>query len=275
MFAVAGFGYAAASAREDLAAGVRYAEAAVSALESGDFDRARADFAAAAVVLERAHADLDSPLAAAASVVPVLAQHREAAVGMSEAGFTGAADVAAAIDEIDLEELRVVGGRIDVAAIAALRMPFTRVHDALDRLGSAVDEARSPWLVNRARIELDDFELSVAEHLPSLENAIAATELAPDMLGSERQQTYLVLFTTPSEARGLGGFVGNYAELTRRRRPALPERVRARPRTLDRPVAAAGVALDGPAGFLDRYAPFGFVDDGSGSSATPRSATSR
>ena len=34
------------------------------------------------------------------------------------------------------------------------------------------------------------------------------------MLGADEPRTYLVLFTTPSESRGLGGFVGSYAELT-------------------------------------------------------------
>ena len=34
------------------------------------------------------------------------------------------------------------------------------------------------------------------------------------MLGADGPRTYLLLFTTPSESRGLGGFVGSYAELT-------------------------------------------------------------
>ena len=37
--------------------------------------------------------------------------------------------------------------------------------------------------------------------------------MAPAMLGADGPRTYLMLFTTPSESRGLGGFVGSYAEL--------------------------------------------------------------
>jgi hypothetical protein len=261
--AAAGFGLAVAEARDDLTAGVRYAERAVSALEGGDFDQAAADFDSAADVLDRAHGQLASPWAAGASLVPVLAQHRTAAVDMSGVGSSGAAEVADAIREIDLDSLRSVNGRIDVAAVAALRDPFTRVHAALDRLSAAARDSGSPWLVNRARFELDDFETSVAEHLPSLENAISATELAPAMLGADGPRTYLLLFTTPSEARGLGGFVGNYAELTvDDGQLRLGEFGRAQ--ALDELVAEAGTRLDDPQEFVERYGRFGYDVDGNG-----------
>lgn len=263
VLAIAGFGFAAAQARGDLAAGVRAAEAAVKALEDGEFEVAADEFTTAAEVLERAHDELSSPWAAAASFVPVVAQHRVATVDMSDAGAVGAAEVAAAIEDIQLDSLRAIGGRVDLAAVSALREPFTRVHAALDRLGAAVRASRSPWLVNRARVELDDFELSIAEHLPSLESAIAATELAPDMLGADRPQVYLVLFTTPSEARGLSGFVGSYAELTADGGQLGLSRF-GRAQQLDQRVLAAGVRLDGPAGFRERYGRFGFGRDGGG-----------
>ena len=85
---------------------------------------------------------------------------------------------------------------------------------ALDELQVATDAAQSPWLVPRARTVLDDFDQSIAEHVPALDSALAAVRMAPDMLGADGPRRYLLLFTTPSEARGLGGFIGSYAELT-------------------------------------------------------------
>ena len=148
-----------------------------------------------------------------AAVVPVVAQHHTAVADMSGVGAAGAATVAEALGEIDLDALRPVEGRIDLDALTALHGPLTRVRAALAELQRTADASRSPWLVHRATYELDDFDSSVEEHLPGLDNALAAIELAPQMLGADTPRTYLMLFTTPSEARGLGGFVDSYVEL--------------------------------------------------------------
>ncbi len=52
---------------------------------------------------------------------------------------------------------------------------------------------------------LDDFDESIDEHLPSLDNALTAIGMAPDMLGADGPRRYLLLFTTPAESQGLGG----------------------------------------------------------------------
>ncbi len=214
LIAIAGFGFAAARARSDLAAGVRWAETAVSSLEHGDFASAADDFASASTALERAHDELTAPWALGSAAIPIVAQHRDAAVDMSEAGASGAGIVAAALEEIDLESLHIVDGQVDLEALAALRGPLGRVHDALDELASAVQRSRSPWLVHRAEVELDDFETSIAEHLPSLDDAITALDLAPRMLGADGARHYLVLYTSPSTTTALGGAIVGFAELS-------------------------------------------------------------
>ena len=214
IIAIAGFGFAAARARSDLAAGVRWAESGVSSLEHGDFASAADDFASASTALERAHDELTAPWALGSAAIPIVAQHRDAAVDMSDAGASGAGIVAAALEEIDLESLRIVGGQVDLEALAALRGPLGRVHVALDELASAVQRSRSPWLVHRAEVELDDFETSIAEHLPSLDDAITALDLAPRMLGADAARHYLVLYTSPSTTTALGGAIVGHAELS-------------------------------------------------------------
>ena len=118
----------------------------------------------------------------------------------------------------------------------------------LVELQQTSQDVRSPWLVNRATYELDDFDESVAEHLPALQNALRAIELAPEMLGADGPRTYLLLFTTPSESRALGGFIGSYAELTVTDGQLALGRLRPRPRTSTRAVVRGGGHDDRPRG---------------------------
>ncbi len=261
--ATAGFGVAAARARHDLAGGRTTAELGVAALESGDFAEAERWFREAAMLLDRAHERLTEPAAGGARLVPVVAQHRAAVVELSESGAHGATTVADALDEIDLDALRTVDGRIDLDAVEALDGPLTRVRDALVDLQQHLDEVRTPWLVHRAEIELDDFDSSIDEHLPSLDNSLAAIRLAPEMLGADRPRRYLVLFTTPSESRGLGGFVGNYAELTVDD-GHLSMTHFGRAANLDQQALRAGARVTGHEEFLRQYGRFGFDTDGEG-----------
>jgi len=261
--ASAALGYEVAKTRHALADGLNAAEQGVSQLENGDFGDAAQSFRAASATLAAAHERVSSPLAAGAAVVPVVAQHRAAVADMSGVGAAGAATVADALDEIDLDALRTVEGRINLDALAALEGPLTRVRAALVDLQQTTDESRSPWLVDRATYELDDFDASIDEHLPGLDNALAAIEMAPQMLGADGPRTYLTLFTTPSESRGLGGFVGSYAELTvDDGQLSLSEFGRAQ--DLDAAALQAGARVTGHDAFLRQYGRFGFDTDGAG-----------
>lgn len=43
---------------------------------------------------------------------------------------------------------------------------------------------------------------------------MVAVRNAPTMLGADGPRVYFLTFTTPSEAHGLGGYMGNWAEVT-------------------------------------------------------------
>jgi hypothetical protein len=259
--AAAGFGYAAATSRHDLASGLNTAEFGVVALENGRFDEAADWFRQATGYLDSANERLDRPWARAAAVVPVAARYQSAVSDMSHVGADGAAVVADTLAEIDLDRLRPVGGKFDLAALADLSGPLTRVRDALVRLQDTADNARSDWLVNRATYELDDFDASVAEHLPSLQNALEALQLAPQMLGVDGPRTYFVLFTTPSESRSLGGFVGSYAELTVTDGQLALGPV-GRSQDLDAAAHAAGARVHDHPDFVREFGKFGYDTDG-------------
>ena len=261
--AVAGFGYAAAASRHDLAAGLTTAELGVSALEGGQFDEAADWFAEAKGHLDAANANLDEPWARVAAVVPVAAHYQRAVGDMSHSGADALGVVSEALEEINLDRLRPADGRFDLEALVALDAPLTRVRDALVDLRATADDSRSVWLVDRATYELDDFAESVDEHLPSIDDALHAIRLAPEMLGADGRRTYLLVFTTPSESRGLGGFVGSYGELqVDDGTLTLGEFGRAQ--DLDPRIQAAGARVNDHDAFLEQYGRFGYDADGTG-----------
>jgi hypothetical protein len=260
--ATLGFGAAAAQSREELAAGVRSAEQGVTSLENGTFDDAERWFREASSYLASANERMAKPWTSAAALVPVVAQHRSAVLDMSGVGAEGAATVADALAEIDLDALRTVDGHFDLDALAGLEGPLSRVRDALMDLQQTTDAARSPWLVNRAMRELDDFDTSIDEHLPALESSLQAIDLAPAMLGADEPRTYLVLFTTPSESRGLGGFIGSYAELTAEDGQLTLDNF-GRAQDLDAAANEASARVTGHEAFLHQYGRFGYGEDGS------------
>jgi hypothetical protein len=261
--ATVGFGAAAAQARHDLADGRNSAELGVSSLESGDYEAAEQWFREAATYLQRAHQRLTEPWASGATFIPVVAHYRDAAVDLSRVAADGAGTVADALADVDLDSLRAVDGRIDLDALDSLEEPLMHVRNALVQLKAVTDASRSPWFVHRVDIELDDFDESVDEHLPGIENALEAIRLAPELLGVDGPRRYLVLFTTPAESRGLGGFVGNYAELTADHGRLAMSRF-GRAQELDRAAEKAGARVRGHEDFLAQYGRFGFDTDGSG-----------
>ncbi|MET0144685.1 MAG: DUF4012 domain-containing protein [Ilumatobacteraceae bacterium] len=261
--AAGGLLYEVAKSRHSLGSGLNAAEQGVVKIERGDFAGAAGDFRQAADILDDAHQRVGGPLGLGAAAVPVLAQHRAAIVDMSGVGADGARTVADALDEIDLDTLRTDDGRFDLAALGALEEPLTDVRNALVALQQTTDESRSQWLVGRATYELDDFDESIDEHLPGLDEALRAIQMAPTMLGADTPRTYLVLFTTPSESRGLGGFIGNYGEL-RVDDGKLELSNFGRAQDLDAAAVAAGARVNGHEEFRARYGPFGFDEDGNG-----------
>jgi hypothetical protein len=69
-------------------------------------------------------------------------------------------------------------------------------------------------LVAPVRDRLSLLGEDIDENAEQLDNAVTTARLAPQLLGGDGTRHYLIMFTTPAEARGLGGFMGNFAELT-------------------------------------------------------------
>ncbi len=257
MIALAGFGASAVRARTDLRAGQAHANAGVTALNDGDVTGAATEFAAASTSLRAAHDQLSGPLVAGASVLPVIAQHRDVAVETSKAAADATSRIASALDGVDLSALRFSGGGIDLGAVTVVRDRLGEVDAALDDLELTLDRPRSGWLVKPVETRLDAVADKIADAAPRVATAWRVTSALPAMLGDTGPRTYLVLFTTPAEARGLGGFLGYYAEL-RADHGHLTMQAFGKASDLEARADAIHAKINAPAEFLERYRDWGF-----------------
>ena len=172
-------------------AGRRRRNHAITQLNEGDYEAAAELFASAADAFERSDSRLSGIVVAPSHLVPVVAHNVRAGADLAAAAASGTAAAAAALRAIDPAPLSVVDGAIDLAAIAAVQEPLLQVEAVLN-----------------------DLDERLTSNEPGLQNALDAVRLAPQMLGDDGLRRYLVLFTTPVEARGATGFVRNYAVVT-------------------------------------------------------------
>lgn len=248
--------YAALGARDDLRAGVDRAREAARLTADLESEAGSAEMRGAADALAAANGRLGAWYTRPARLVPIIAQHHRAGADLTGEVAEQLDAAAADLAEISLDGLQVSGGAIDVDAVESLASPVVRFGDRIDRLVRLVDEVDSPWLVSAVRTRLDELDAELAELLPRLDDAELAVEVLPEMLGRDEPQRYLVLFTTPSEARGLGGFIGNYAVLSIDD-GRIAVAATGRRSELEEAAVDAGASLSGPPGLLTTYGKFG------------------
>ncbi len=201
-------------AADDLRAGSTQTQAGLSALGDGDVEGAQASFDAAADSFESADSLLANPLVSAARFVPGLAQHQRTVTELSSEAADAARFLSNELDAVDLDRLSVTDGRIDVQRVAALQTPLLAIQRRVEGLQHTVDELDSDWLIAPVGDRVDDLADELAAQRQRSADALEVVSAAPAMLGGDGPRTYFIGFTTPAEARGSGGFMGNWAEMT-------------------------------------------------------------
>ncbi|MCC5952475.1 MAG: DUF4012 domain-containing protein [Acidimicrobiia bacterium] len=161
----------------------------------------------------RAAVLLGGPWTWPARALPVVGPQVRAGAAAAVHGrhVTEAAAVSAA--QADPENLRYVDGRVDLVEVAAAAPLLERTAEAMSEAAAALDDVGSPWLLPPVRAEVERFVERLDDVAPQAELAAVAAAQAPLLLGAAGPRRYLVLFTTPAEMRGAGGFVGNWALL--------------------------------------------------------------
>ncbi len=209
MFAVLGYRSA-----DDIRDAGDHARRGLDALADGDVDTASDAFTAAAQRFELADDSVDSPWTTAARLVPGVAQHHRVATELTAAGAESTRLLAERLADVDLDALTSEPGRIDVDVVRSLQDPLLDIEMQIETLQQTVTELDNQWLVPAAAERLDALASDLAEQRQRSVDALAVATAAPGLLGGDGPRTYFIGFTTPAEARGLGGFMGNWAEIT-------------------------------------------------------------
>jgi hypothetical protein len=201
------------SVTRDLTQGARLIDDGLVAARDADEDLAGERLQQAARHLTSADATLTSWFVSPARVLPIVGPNLDAVESLAAETGNVAEVTAAAANVADVDQLRFVDGRLDPQAIAAMQAPLQSTVEALDGLQLTLDGADSPWLVAPMAERLDRLHTELDDAMPDAELALSTVRVAPNLLGASGPRRYLVLFTTPVEARGRSGFPGNFAEL--------------------------------------------------------------
>jgi hypothetical protein len=205
-----------------------------------------------------AQARLSSWWAQPARFVPGVSQQAVAVGQLTDEGRRVASSGDVVQSASDYRSLKYQSGRIDLDQVAMLTAP---VGDASRELQASADRLQAvdrSWLLPPLASKARSFEEHVVTAADDAATAHEVLSLLPDLLGATGDRHYFVAFLNPAEARGLGGFMGNYGELE-----AVDGRMRMirSGKIADIEPAVKGVrTLDGPREFLERYGRFDPAD---------------
>jgi hypothetical protein len=194
--------------------GIANARLGLTMARAGNDEGATERLLEAARALDEANGALDGWWARPARAVPLLGhQARAASLGTAE-GRDLAAVAARATGTVPVAALEFEDGRIDLDLVVAAAGPLGELAEMLATVDHRLAGADGGWVLPPFSTHLHELRAAVDEALPDARTAAAVAEAAPGLLGGDGLRRYLVLFTTPAETRGLGGFVGSWAELT-------------------------------------------------------------
>jgi hypothetical protein len=190
------------------------ARAGLVAVHEGRTDRAAELMAQARDDFDRAHGLVGSWWAAPGRAVPIVAPHADAVITVTASGERVSDTAARTAGGVQYQSLRYKSGQVDLDRLRAMREPLRQTADSFQAALDEVRAIRSPWLLDVVAGQVDEFtdQLDDAAHESQL--AAQASEVLPGMLGGDGPRRYFIAFTTPAEERGLGGFMGSWAELT-------------------------------------------------------------
>ena len=210
---LAGAALAGALVAEDLYKGAQRIDSGIMAAQDADDDNAAMRMGEASQLLGGVSDTLTSWFAYPARALPVIGPNLDAVEKMSFETSEAARVLSEAATSADVDALRFNDGRLDPKVVSNVTATLAQVSESLQDTQTQVDEASSPWLLAPIDSRMDDLDEQLTDNLPDVETALGASKIAEGLLGAGEPRRYLVLFTTPVEARGRTGFPGNYAEL--------------------------------------------------------------
>ncbi len=214
VLALIGLAASSASAKPSLEDANSTIRRAFRALEAGDADEASGEFDAASRIFDRIARELDQPWTQPSRLLPVVAQHHDSVARLSAGAARLSNDLSVVLKQIDPTALNVSAGQLDMDRLQTVSEPIARLEHSLVEFDQLLTSVESSWLVGPLQRALHGLHAEVDRSHEAAVNLRALVAELPDMLGASGPRKYFVGFITPAEARGLGGFMGNYAEIT-------------------------------------------------------------
>jgi len=224
------------------------------AVADGDLETARPMLADAAADWQRSHGRLNGPWLLPGRAVPLLGQHLKLAQGgvRHAAELTATANVLLA--DVDTDDI-VDGGRVNTELLGTLAPATSQLATATADAHASFTDARASVLVPPLGGLMDTALGRLADATRATEALATGVDLGHELLGSSTGSTIVVMFSTPAEARGSGGFIGNWAEFRAvDGRVELVEQYRSK--QLNDALIAGGGELRGDTEFIERYGRF-------------------
>ncbi len=247
---------------------------ALEEARDGDAETARQDLSTARSEFEAASSRISGPLALPARLVPGLAQQVDAVRTTVDQGRHISATADDLVATADYGRLQY-DGQLDLQQVSDLAAPTRRADAALRAAHAELADLQGRWLLPPLRDRVDQFAGDIDEARTDTALAAELLEVTPGLFGGDGPRRYLVVFLTPAELRGSGGFIGSYAELeaddgsVELTRSGRIDDLIAGPNRGNR-------TIDGPADYLRRYGRFNpavFLQDVTISPDFPSSAS--
>lgn len=207
------FAFFASSAVDPLEQGISAARKGMDEATRADQSGAGAQWRSAESSFARAEQSLSNPLARLVYPVPIASQHARMVTNAARSGRTVTANAAEAATVAPYQKIRAADGRFDLDQIVSMEVPVARTATSMVAARDQVIADTNSWLAGPMRDRIDEYSDRLVRAVPQVERVLGALRAAPEVLGGDGPRHYLLLFANTAESRGLGGFIGAWAQL--------------------------------------------------------------
>jgi hypothetical protein len=199
-------------ARNSLERALADANSGIEAARSDDPEGATVDLHRSSDQFSSAHDLLRQWWAAPAQLLPGVRQQVKAVEAMAAQGAVVADASSIVADATGNRPLSFKAGAVDLTQLNGLAQPLADLETKLQGSQVEVGKINEDWLLPLVTDRKDRFSEKLDEAVNDADLAREVVRVAPTLLGGDRPRHYLVAFTTPDEARGRTGFMGDYGE---------------------------------------------------------------
>lgn len=207
------FGVSAALGVGATSTGLDRLRGGLDATADGDQAAAVSRFGSAQASFRDASSDFRAWWAVPAALVPLADRQLDVMAQTVDLADEVAGRAARTSAEVDLQGLKASKGEIDLAKLTAMQAPLADAATDLRRIEARAQVIDRSWVLPPIADRVTRFQDELGATSSEADLAAEGVRIAPRLLGGDGPRRYLVIFASPSEARELGGFMGNEAVL--------------------------------------------------------------